>query len=400
MTRINQLQKDPNQPRRVVAHIHHFFLPKSETFIYNIITHMRLFHPVFVSWNYRNLDYFPLPAADRFSLSLPAGSWQWLRQGIGRRLLNRELGAERFLKQRRVVLLHAHFGQNGIWALRLKRALQLPLVTTFYGHDMSRATSLASCAEGYLSLFREGDLFLVEGPHMKKRLAELGCPKEKIAIQHIAIPLADLSFQPRRPKGNGENAIIIFSGRFIEKKGLLVALEALYSIRSTFPFFEFRIIGDGPQRPEIENFIQSHQMNSYVFLLGFLDYSAYLEQMSQADLFLHPSMTAADGDSEGGAPTTILEAQALGLPVLATRHADIPYVVVPEKSALLSAEGDITELAQNIARLLKKQKSWAAMGLAGRRHIEDHHDADREVPRLEACYAELIDRFSIHAHGR
>ncbi|MBN2399872.1 MAG: glycosyltransferase [Candidatus Aminicenantes bacterium] len=383
-----------------VAHIHHFFLPKSETFIYHIVTHLRLFHPVFVSWNYRNLEHFPIPPADRFSLSLPVGGWRWLRQGIGRRLLNRELGAERFLKQRRVELLHAHFGRNGVWALRLKRALGLPLVTTFYGHDMSRDVSLASCAAGYPLLFREGDLFLVEGPHMKERLAGLGCPEEKIAIQHIAIPLSDLPHRPRRPKEKKENTVILFSGRFIEKKGLLVALAALHAIRPDFPYFEFRIIGDGPLRAEIENFIQRHAMSSYVRMLGFLDYSAYLEQMSQADLFLHPSMTAADGDSEGGAPTTILEAQALGMPVLATRHADIPHVVLSGKSALLSAEGDVAALAENTARLLRDPGSWAAMGLAGRRHIEEHHDADREVPGLEARYAALIDRFSLHSHGR
>jgi len=383
-----------------VAHVHHFFLPRSETFIYNIITHMRRFHPVLVSWKYRNLEHFPLPQADRFSMSVPVGSWRWLRQGIGRRLLDREFGAERFLKQRRAVLLHAHFGRNGIWALRLKRALRLPLVTTFYGHDMSRATSLASCAEGYPSLFEEGDLFLVEGPHMKERLAGIGCPTEKIEIQPIAIPLAALSFRPRRPKAKGEAVTIIFSGRLIEKKGLLVALAALNAIRSACPFFEFRIIGDGPQRQEIEDFIQLHAMKSFVRMMGFLDYSAYLEQMAYADLFIHPSMTAADGDSEGGAPTTILEAQALGLPVLATRHADIPYVVVPGGSAMLSAEGDIAGLAENTARLLKNQESWAAMGIAGRRHMEAHHDADREIRRLEGRYAELIERSNAHSHGR
>ena len=374
-----------------VAHIHRGFFKKSETFIYYPATGMRHVHPIFIAREFFNLELFPIPAADRLAIARRAWTWRWLWQGIGHRMLGRELLAEHFIRQHNAMLMHAHFGQNGIWALRLKRKLHLPLVTTFYGKDLSSAGYLAVCREGYPWLFKEGDLFLVEGPHMKDRLAALGCPEEKIAIQRIAIAVNDLAFRMRRPKKKGDNVVILFSGRFVEKKGLLLALSALHNLRSTFPLFEFRIIGDGPLRPEIEHFIQARHMGTYVHLLGFLNYSDHLEQMKCADLFLHPSITARDGDSEGGAPTTILEAQALGLPVLSTFHADIPHVVVPGESALLSAEGDVTGLAENTARLLMNQQSWAAMGQVGRSHIETYHNAIRENPRLEMHYRGLIE---------
>jgi colanic acid/amylovoran biosynthesis glycosyltransferase len=374
----------------VVAHIHDRFFEKSETFIHNVTANLRRFYPVFIAWDYRNLEQFPIPPADRFSLTLSPGSWRWLLQGSGRRFLGRELPAERFLKKRHARLLHAHFGHDGVWALRLKRALHLPLVTTFYGHDMSQASSLASWKKGYQALFNEGDLFLVEGPHMKRRLGEIGCPAEKIEIQRIAIPVTHLPFRSRRPKGRGETTILLFSGRFVEKKGLAIALRALREVRRAYSDFEFRIIGDGPLKPEIERQVRDNEMSTYVRLLGFLDYKDYREQMANADLFLHPSITAADGDSEGGAPTVILEAQALGLPVISTRHADIPNVVIPGVSALLSDEQDIPGLAANILRLLKEPDSWARMGEAGRRQVEENHDVARETPRLETRYAELI----------
>ena len=387
----DQFQEQPaGAGRSIIAHIHNCFFEKSETFIHNVTANLRRFYPVFIAWEYHNLDQFPIPLADRFSLTLTPGSWRWLLQGAGRRFLGREIPAERFLKKRQARLLHAHFGHDGIWALPLKRALRLPLITTFYGHDMSQAASLAGCEKGYPRLFAEGDLFLVEGPHMKKRLNEIGCPAEKIEIQRIAIPLARLPFHPRLPRKKGEKTILLFSGRFVEKKGLGLALQALRLARGRHPDFEFRIIGDGPLRPEIEREIHDHGMSAYVRLLGFLNYSDYLEQMQNADLFLHPSVTAADGDSEGGAPTTILEAQALGLPVLSTRHADIPNVVIPGESALLSDERDIQGLAANIMRLLKERDSWSRMGESGRRHVEENHDVAREIPRLESRYAELI----------
>ncbi len=376
-----------------VAHVHQRFFENSETFIHNIVANLRRYHPLFIAWEFRNLGRFPVEAADCFSLTFPRWTWHWILQGMGRRILGRELLAERFLKQRQTRLLHAHFGHSGVWALRLKRALHLPLVTTFYGHDMSQASSLSDWGKRYRRLFKEGDLFLVEGPHMKKRLGEIGCPAEKIGIQRIAVPVAGLPFRPRPAKKKGEKAVIVFSGRFIEKKGLLVALHALSEVRRTHADFEFLIIGDGPLKPEIERFIQNHGMGPYVKLLGFLNYSDYLEQMKTADLFLHPSVTAADGDSEGGAPTTILEAQALGLPVISTRHADIPHVVAPGESALLSDEGDVAGLSANIIRLLTERESWTRMGASGRHFVESCHDTSREIPRLEARYAELIEAY-------
>jgi colanic acid/amylovoran biosynthesis glycosyltransferase len=114
-----------------------------------------------------------------------------------------------------------------------------------------------------------------------------------------------------------------------------------------------------------------------------------IQEMQDADLFLQPSVTAADGDSEGGAPTTLLEAQACGLPVLATQHADIPYVVSEGESALLAPERDVDALFKNLLVLLDEPERWAAMGSAGRVRVEHLHDALVEVPRLEQLYLEL-----------
>lgn len=375
----------------VVAHLHHqFFLP-SETFIHHTITAHSRFRPILLAREFSNLDAFPFPAGACFALSSPRYAAAWWPEAAARRLLHREIRGERVLRRCRARLIHAHFGPSGVLALPLARQTHLPLVTTFYGNDLSLPARDPGWRERYRELFAAGRLFLAEGPHMRAQLVELGCPPEKTAIQRIAVPLDRLPFRPRRQKKPGDRVVILFSGRLVEKKGLPVALQALRIARDVRQDFEFRVVGDGPQRAEVERIVRQLGMEGYVRLLGFLDYRSYLQEMEGADLLMQPSVTAADGDSEGGAPTTILEAQALGLPVLASRHADIPHVTAPGRSAWLCEEGDAGGLAAGLLHLLAEPGSWAAMGEAGRRHVEKNHDTRREIRGLEERYAGLIE---------
>ncbi len=395
---------DYNIQKPIIAHFDYpIFLPKSETFIYQYISHLRRVQPVCLSWGFENLDQFPVPDENLCLLSLKKYTFKWLYNGVERRVLyklqkgffRRDRVAERiatnFLRSRNAKLIHAHFGTTGVLTCRLKKILCIPHVTTFYGFDLSQLATQKKWKEQYTKLFLEGDMFLVEGQHMKSGLLSLGCPEEKIQIQRIAIPAGQILFRPRRPKNNSGKVVFIFGGRFIEKKGIIYALKAFHKVRETRSNFEFRIIGDGPLRTEIESFIVENNMEEYVLLLGFLNYSAYLKQMQEADIFIHPSVTAADGDSEGGAPTTILEAQAMGMPVISSYHADIPNIVVPGESALLSEERDWKTLADNITYLLENQSEWEAMGETGRTFIENHHNITNEVNSLEDKYLKLID---------
>jgi len=141
---------------------------------------------------------------------------------------------------------------------------------------------------------------------------------------------------------------------------------------------------------QIRRAIQNYELNAQVKMLGFLNYAAYIAEMDKADIFLHPSVVAASGDTEGGAPTVILEAQALGIPVVSTRHADIPYVTVPDESALLVPERDAEALAAALVYLIKNPDRWEPMGRAGRKRVETYHDIHTEVHKMEDKYLALI----------
>ncbi len=368
----------------VVAHFRAMYLGRSETFIYRYLSHFTRVRPAVFAQEVMHLDEFPVPVLETY----PPPRWSPL--GLWDRL-GRRLGREPFLASRlrhhEVIVLHAHFGPQGHALLPLRRQTGLPLLTSFYGYDMSMLPRDPAWRARYADLFAGGDCFLVEGRGMGERLEGLGCPPEKIRLQRIAIDLDLIPFRERH--GHTGPVRLLFCGRFSEKKGLLDALRAAAAVRDREVNLVFRIVGDGELREDVERIVRELRLEPVVHLLGMRPYSEVLPELDAADLLIQPSRTATDGDIEGGAPTIILEAQASGLPVLSTRHADIPEVVVEGKSALLAPEGDWEGLADHLTALCRASERWGEMGRAGRRHVAESHNIQIETRRLEGIYFEM-----------
>jgi colanic acid/amylovoran biosynthesis glycosyltransferase len=312
--------------------------------------------------------------------------------------------AERILRQRQARVIHAYYGPIGWRMLELRRRLGIPLVVSFLGDDMAPSLSpwwwwwvedgsgTPDWPARLAELFAHADLVLAEGPFMRGRLVELGCPPEKVEVQRIGIPVGEMPFRARRPDGR---PVLVFAGRFCAQKGLLYALDAARRLRDEGRDFELRLIGDdtltdGSYASRVHAYVREHRLGDRVRMLGFLDHARYLEEMQRGDVFVHPSVVDDAGRHEGGAPTTILEAQALGMPVVSTLHCDIPNVTRPDESALLVPECDAEALAGALSRLLDDPSRWGEMGRAGRRLMERQHSVATEARRLEDRYLALL----------
>ena len=380
-----------------VAHIKSPFLGYSETFIYNYIRHLTSFEPVVVTEYAINQDYYPV--RHLITLRRHAGWFEkplsllrvYLAKYIQREILMARSYA-RALRASQAALMHVHFGGPGLMLLPVKHQVNLPMIVSFYGYDLSQLPR-AMGHDVYIrnGLFEHGEAFTTEGDFARRCLLDLGCPPEKAHIVHIGVELEQFTFMPRRLLP-GERPRFFFCGRFVPKKGLLTALRALAEVRAAGYDFELRIAGTGLQGPRAQALVREFDLSQRVSFMGIITYQQFLNECHQNHLLLAPSQTDPEsGETEGGSPTVILEAQATGMPVVSTRHADIPEVVLDGHSGYLAAEGNVKEFAQCVMRALDDPDRWPEMGKAARRHIEAEYDVRDAVQKLEALYTQLLD---------
>jgi colanic acid/amylovoran biosynthesis glycosyltransferase len=151
------------------------------------------------------------------------------------------------------------------------------------------------------------------------------------------------------------------------------------------------VAGDGPLRARLEALGRERLPAGVVRFLGAQTQDAIVPLVQSADIFLAPSVTGADGDIEG-IPVAIMEAMALGLPVVSTRHSGIPELVADGESGLLVDEHDVAGLSDALSALAVDPERRARMGAAGRAIIAAEYDVSVLTDRLVALYQDVLDQ--------
>jgi colanic acid/amylovoran biosynthesis glycosyltransferase len=282
-------------------------------------------------------------------------------------------------------IIHCHFGTNAILAAQLKHlgAIKGKLVTSFHGYDISKYPE-NNGLDVYKLLFKEGDLFLPVSNRWKERLIDLGCPEEKIIVHRMGIDTRMFSFCPRtfRP---AEKICLLTVGRFVEKKGVAYGIQAVASLLRKYPHVEYRIVGDGPLRPELSRMIQGANADEQIKLLGWRTQEGIAKLMQEAHILLAPSITSNTGDQEG-IPVVLMEALAQGLPVISTWHSGIPELVQDGISGLLAPERNSAALTAKLDYLLSHPERWAPMGHAGQTYVQQFYDINSLNDQLVTLY--------------
>lgn len=285
-------------------------------------------------------------------------------------------------------LVHVYYGHKAVGSLDMLREWGGPWIVSFHGVDVAKHLDEKDYLPKLREVFAEARLVLARSQSLMERLANLGCPPEKLRLNRTPIPMDHLPAVLREAPPDGHWRLVQ-ACRLIPKKGILTTLDAMDRVGAIFPGAKYVLCGDGPMKDEIARYTDEHSLRRHVELRGWLSQEELRSEFYQGHAFLHASERTADNDQEG-VPNAMLEAMATGLPVIATQHGGIPEAVTHGHDGLLVPEHDARALSTAITTLLHDRDLFLHMSCNAAASVRANFGADQQIANLEDLYFEAI----------
>lgn len=289
----------------------------------------------------------------------------------------------RALQAGRIRHVHAHFANYpATSAYIISRLTGIPFTMTAHAHDIFQnqillATKLKLAKRLFAISSYNKDFIVKKCP---------GIPPKKIEVLHSGLDLLHVDF-PRH--GRIERGMIFSLGRMVAIKGFDTLVGAVASLRDKVAPLKCVIVGEGPLRKELERLIGRLGIGDIVELPGRLTSQEIAGLMERCEVFVLPSRPADKGSGVmDGIPGSLMEAMALGVPVISCPVSGIPELVVHGETGLLVPPGDERMLAEAIARLLASEELRRRLGRAGREKVAREFEITRTADRLLEVFGE------------
>jgi len=324
-----------------------------------------------------------------FTLVHPRCYFQTLVYLLTRPYPNRQARIKTFL----------HFGE-GVYAAYLVRKRQF---RELHAHFVDRAATIALIAGRLLgkpyslSIHAGADIFvnpvllrekIMEARHAvtctlhnKSHVEAIVGQELSDKISHIHHGLDLARYRPSRPNSVNGRPLILSVGQLTERKGFVHLIRGCRSLKDQGYEFSCQIVGQGPQRQELENLIARLSLEDTVTLCGALRHEEVIERYRQATLFVLPCIRSKDGDVDG-IPNVLAEAMAMQVPVISSSVSAIPELLTDRVNGLLAPPEDNAALVAAMARLLDEPALREELGKNGRQSILETFDIEWNVRRF------------------
>ncbi len=275
--------------------------------------------------------------------------------------------------------IHSHFGTNAPVVALLVRRLGGPSYSfTIHGPEEFDAPEALHLRDKV----HDAAFVVVISSFGRSQLLRW-CDQEDWPKVRVVRCGLDESFLGRRTTPNPANRRLVCVGRLAEQKGQLLLVEAVRRLRDEGVDVELVLAGEGPMRPAIEDAIRRWDLADSIRITGWIDNAAVRTAVDGARALVLPSFAE-------GLPVAIMEALALGRPVISTMVAGIPELVDDDCGWLVPA-GSVEALADAMRDALDAAPARLdEMGRVGRSRVLARHDADTEAAALADAFRELV----------
>jgi glycosyltransferase involved in cell wall biosynthesis len=283
--------------------------------------------------------------------------------------------------------VHAHFvWTQQIAALIASRFLDLTNSVTVHAFELytQKRTVVRSQLEA-------ADHIITISEHNRQYIADLCRNKsdDDVTVIHLGVDLEQFSPNPARPRGATIQLLSV--GNYIEKKGHKYLIEACDILAQRGFDFRCHIVGEGPNRPELEASIAKYRLNARVKLTGALDQRQVCQLYRHSDIFALACVVARNGDRDG-MPTALIEAMASGIPVITTPVTGIPELVKDGETGFLVPQHDATALADTLQKMINDAELRTRMGEKARQRAVEGFAIQRNASDLISLFQELVKR--------
>ena len=318
-----------------------------------------------------NHQFHEYARKEGFESNLIVCSGQIDRAALGRiRELVSDSGAD---------IIHAHGYKADIYSYLALRGINIPLVSTchtWYDTDL------------WVSIYGKIDRFVLRSytrvvavsEEVRQRLLKAGVRKEKIQLVRNGIDLRPFISQVRDELE--QDLVVGLVGRLAWEKGVDLFLKAAAKVLVEFPRVRFVVVGDGPDRDQLERLIDELKIRAKVKMLG------RCEDMAAVYASLDVMVSSS---RQEGLPMAILEGMASGLALVATAVGEVPTVVLDGRTGLLVPAENVELLAQGIVTLLQEPARRAQLGAAARQLVKDEYSAERMTKDYLRVYEEAME---------
>jgi glycosyltransferase involved in cell wall biosynthesis len=287
------------------------------------------------------------------------------------------------LRDTNVAHLHAHFAT---WAARtadsLSAKLGVPFSFTAHAHDIYHQ----DVDRASLAATIERAAFVVTVSEANRRYLDemvTGAGRTgRVLRLYNGVDLAQLRPAPQQPAA----ARVVCVGRLVAKKGITFLVDACARLKATGRAVECVIVGDGEERAALQQQIAAAGLDRHVILAGAGSHRETLHMLRSATVCVLPCIVAPDGDRDG-LPTVLLEALALGVPIVSTTLPGVREIVRHGESGLLVPPSDAAALADAIDAVLSSRALRARFALAGARRAHVDFNLPTNVARLRRLFS-------------
>ncbi len=297
--------------------------------------------------------------------------------------------ADRLLENRTAVMV-AHFGPMGVALLNVKRKTGIPLIVVFHGYDAWNRKQLSEHGEKYRELFVEAACVVGVSRDICAQLEKLGCDPEKIEYLPDHLDLG--KFRPVERKKR--ELRYLYVGRFSKTKAPMLVVLAFSNVLRSLPDARL-VMGGGDDGEDLHErcimLAMALGIRDRIDFKGALSHEQVCYEMEMASIFVQHSVTTPIGGDKEGTPVGIMEAMAMGLPIVATDHAGIAEMITDGETGFLVNEYDIDAMAERMIRLgsdgelRERMGSNAAEGIRNNERVTGHMDR----------FLRIIDRYKI-----